>query len=81
VHPKQSQPARDTGYLRLLSKRDGGQFQAAAIAIEDGFGGGTRCCSAISVYNALAGEKVIAAQNTVAAYAKIFANNMQPLVY
>jgi hypothetical protein len=49
--------------------------------MEDGFRGARRCCSAISVYDALAGEKVLTAQNTVAACAKIFGNSMQPLVY
>ncbi|HEX2241739.1 MAG TPA: hypothetical protein VHK27_00480, partial [Gammaproteobacteria bacterium] len=42
---------------------------------------GSVCCSAILVYDDLAGEKVHRAQNIIAPYAKIFANNMQPLVY
>jgi hypothetical protein len=49
--------------------------------MEDGFRGARRCCSAISVYDALAGEKVHRVQNTLAANAKILANSMQPLVY
>ena len=47
---------------------------------EDSFKG-VRCCSAILVYDDLAGEKVHRVQNTIAAYTKIFANNIQPLVY
>jgi hypothetical protein len=58
-----------------------GRRPTAAIAMKDGFRGARRCCSAISVYDALAGEKVLTAQNTVAACAKTFANSMQPLVY
>ncbi len=49
--------------------------------MKDGFRGARRCCSAISVYDALAGEKVLTAQNTIAACAKTFANRMQPLIY
>jgi hypothetical protein len=49
--------------------------------MEDDFRGVIRCRSAISVYGALAAEKVLTAQNTIAANAKIFANNMPPLVY
>jgi hypothetical protein len=56
-------------------------YPAYAIAMDDGFRGARRCCSAISVYDALAAEKGLTAQNTIAACEKIFANSTQPLVY